>query len=133
MPMQVCMGAQMMCTFGMAPSSLVVIPVAPSDKRTLTDNMPDANIMDHIPMMNIMPFGMCMSPANPVVAAATAAALGVLTPMPCIPATPSPWVPGAPTVMLGMAPTLDNTSQLMCIWGGVITFVTPGEMTVMVP
>jgi hypothetical protein len=30
-------------------------------------------------------------------------------------------------------PTLDNLSKLMCIWAGVITFVTPGEFTVMVP
>ncbi len=129
MPMQVCMGAMMQCSFGMAPSSLVVLPT----NRVLTDQMPDANIMDHIPMTNIMPFGMCMSPSNPTVAAATAAALGVLTPMPCIPATPAPWVAGAPTVLLGNFPTLDNVSQLMCIWGGVIMFTNPGEMTVEVP
>jgi hypothetical protein len=129
MPMQVCMGAMMQCTFGVAPSSLVVLPT----NRVFTDEVPDANIMDHIPMVNIMPFGMCMSPANPVVAAATAAALGVLTPMPCIPNTPAPWVAGAPTVLLAEFPTLDNVSQLMCIWGGVITFVDPGEETVEVP
>jgi hypothetical protein len=129
MPMQVCMGATMMCTMGMAPSSLVVLPT----NMVMTDEMPDANIMDNIPMVNIMPFGMCMSPANPMVAAATAAAMGVLTPMPCIPATVAPWVPGAPTVMLANMPTLDNTSTLMCMWAGVISFVMPGEMTVMVP
>ena len=129
MPMQVCMGAMMQCSFGMAPSSLVVLPT----NKTFTDEVPDANIMDHIPMVNIMPFGMCMSVANPVVASATAAALGVLTPMPCIPNTPAPWVPGAPTVLLGNFPTLDNTSQLMCTWAGVIEFVTPGEFTVEVP
>src|SRR5262250_2411304 len=129
MPMQVCMGATMMCTMGMAPSSLVVLPV----NRVLTDEVPDANIMDHVPMVNIMPFGMCMSLANPVVASATAAAMGVLTPMPCIPNTPAPWVTGAPTVVLGNAPTLDNVSKLMCVWGGMIQFVTPGETTVMVP
>ena len=129
MPFQVCMGAMMQCTFGMAPSSLVVLPT----NRVITNEMPDANIMDHIPMLNIMPFGMCMSIANPEVAAATAAALGVLTPMPCIPNTPAPWVPGAPTVLLGNFPTLDNVSQLMCIWGGVITFSAPGEETVEVP
>jgi hypothetical protein len=95
--------------------------------------VPDANIMDHVPMVNIMPFGMCASLANPTVAAATAAVLGVLTPMPCIPNTPAPWVTGAPTVILGNAPTLDNVSKLMCIWGGVIQFSTPGEMTVKVP
>ena len=129
MPLQVCMGATMMCTFGAAPSSLVVLPT----NKVLTGQVPDANIMDHIPMTNIMPFGTCMSLANPTVAAATAAALGVLTPMPCIPNTPAPWVPGAPTVLLGNMPTLDNTCQLMCMWGGVITFTNAGEETVMVP
>ena len=129
MPNQVCMGAMMMCTFGAAPSSLVVLPT----NRVLTNEMPDANIMDHIPIVNIMPFGVCTSLANPTVAAATAAALGVLTPMPCIPATPAPWVPGAPTVLLGNMPTLDNVSKLMCIWGGVISFTFPGEVTVEVP
>jgi len=96
MAMQVCMGAMIMCTMGIAPSSLVVLPI----NMVLTDEMPDANIMDNIPLVNIMPFGMCMSPANPMVAAATAAAMGVLTPMPCIPMTVAPWVPGAPTVLL---------------------------------
>jgi hypothetical protein len=47
--------------------------------------------------------------------------------------TPAPWVPGAPTVLLGNQPTLDNSSKLMCTWGGVITFETPGEFTVEVP
>lgn len=119
----------MQCSFGLAPSSLVVLPA----NRVFTNQMPDANIMDHIPMVNIMPFGMCQSIANPVVAAATAAALGALTPMPCIPATPAPWVPGAPTVLLGNFPALDNVSQLMCLWAGVITFTDAGEATVEVP
>jgi len=129
MPLQVCMGATMQCSFGMAPSSLVVLPT----NQVMTNMVPDANIMDHIPMTNIMPFGMCQSLANPEVASATAAALGVLTPMPCIPNTPAPWVAGAPTVLLGNFPTLDNVSQLMCIWGGVITFTDAGEATVEVP
>src|SRR5580700_4890603 len=129
MPLQVCMGAMMQCSFGVAPSSLVVLPT----NRVMTNMVPDANIMDHIPMVNIMPFGMCTSVANPTVAAATAAALGVLTPMPCIPATPAPWVTGAPTVLLGNFPSLDNISQLMCIFGGVITFVDAGEVTVEIP
>src|ERR1700691_4709934 len=102
MPMQVCMGANMMCSMGMAPSSLVVLPI----HRVLTDGVPDANIMDHIPLVNIMPFGMCMSLANPEVAAATTAALGVLTPMPCVPVT-TPWAPGSPTVNIGKQPALN--------------------------
>lgn len=119
----------MMCTMGMAPSSLVVLPT----NMVLTSDMPAANIMDNIPLVNIMPFAMCMSPANPMVAAATAAAMGVLTPMPCIPMTVAPWVPGAPTVLLAEMPTLDETSTLMCMWAGVISIIMPGEMTVQVP
>src|SRR6478672_7222232 len=115
MALQVCMGATMQCSFGAAPSTLAVLPV----NKTLTQT-PDANIMDNKPMVNIMPFGMCQSPANPMVAAATAAALGVLTPMPCIPNTPAPWAPGAPTVLIANMPALDDTSKLMCIWAGVI-------------
>jgi len=129
MPQQVCMGAQMMCSFGLAPSDLVVLPT----NEVFTNMMPDANIMDNIPMVNIMPFGMCTSPANPEVAAATAAALGVLTPMPCVPVTPAPWTPGGVTVNLAFFPTLDDVSELMCTWGGVITFVDAGEETVNVP
>lgn len=119
----------MMCTFGLAPSTLVVLP----KNKVFTDMMPDANIMDHIPMTNIMPFGACTSLANPQVASATAAALGVLTPQPCIPNTPSPWVPGAVTVLLANQPTLDNISKLTCLWAGVISFVDAGEETVNVP
>jgi len=128
MPQQVCMGAMLKCSFGMAPSSLV-----PTPKPVMTSNVPAANIGDHVPMMNVMPFGMCQSLANPTVAGATAAAMGALTPMPCIPSTPAPWVPGAPTVMLCNLPALDNTSKLMCIWGGVIEITNAGQTTHEIP
>jgi hypothetical protein len=117
------------CTFGVAPSAFVVLPV----NMTLTSYQPAANIMDHVPMVNIMPFGMCTCPANPAVASATAAAMGVLTPMPCVPATPAPWTTGAPDVLLAYMPALNNTSTLMCTWGGVISVLNPGEMTEMIP
>lgn len=129
MPQHVCMGAMMMCTFGVAPSTLTVLPT----NRVMTSKVPAATIMDHLPMVNIPTFGMCTSIANPEVAAATAAALGVLTPMPCIPVTPAPWVPGSPTVLVGKMPALNNTSQLMCTWGGVITITTPGQFTEQIP
>lgn len=128
MAQQVCMGAMLQCSFGAAPSSLMVLPV----NRVLTGT-PDANIMDSNPMVNILPFGMCNSPANPTVAAATAAAMGVLTPMPCIPNTPAPWIVGAPTVLLANTPTLNSSSQCMCMWGGVIQITSPGQFTVMTP
>ncbi len=130
MPQHVCNGAVMMCSFGVAPSTLIVLPI----NRVLTSNQPAANIMDHLPMVNVMPFGMCMTPSNPQVAAATAAALGVLTPMPCVPMTEAaPWVPGAVTVLEGGQPALDNTSQLLCMWGGVITISVPGQFTEEIP
>ncbi|WP_338846584.1 DUF4280 domain-containing protein [Massilia sp. W12] len=129
MPSQVSATATLQCTFGAAPSTLMVLP----KNRVLAEGPPAANIMDHIPMLNILPFGMCQSPANPMVAAATAAAMGVLTPMPCIPATSSPWIPGAPTVLLGGMPTLDNVSKCMCNWGGVISINMPATTKTMVP
>lgn len=129
MPQHVCSGAMLQCSFGLAPSTLNVLPV----NQTMTSSMPAANIMDNVPMVNIMPFGACTSIANPTVASATAAALGVLTPMPCIPVTPAPWVPGAPTVLLGNFPALDNTSKLMCTWLGVISVVYPGQVTEQIP
>ena len=128
MAIHCCTGGMMMCTMGMAPSTFNATP-----KMVMTGNMPAGNIMDHVPMMNIPPFGMCQSPANPMVAAATAAALGVLTPMPCIPATVAPWTPGAPTVLVANMPALNNSSQLMCMWAGTITFTNPGQQTEMIP
>ena len=128
MPMQVCTGAMMMCTFGMAPSTFNATP-----RPIMTSNMVAGNIMDHVPMLNVPPFGMCNSPSNPTVAAATAAALGVLTPMPCVPLLPAPWVPGAPTVLLMNFPALDNTCKLNCAWGGVISISMPGQLTHQIP
>jgi hypothetical protein len=127
---QVCATATLQCSFGAAPAVLNVLPV----NRTLTAGLPAANIMDHIPLVNIMPFGVCTSLANPMVAAATAAALGVLTPMPCIPATATPWIPGgAPSVLLGNMPAIDANSTLMCNWAGVIKIVMPGQMQMLIP
>jgi hypothetical protein len=74
-----------------------------------------------------------MSPANPTVAAATTAAMGVLTPMPCIPNTPAPWTPGAPTVLINNMPALDDTSMCTCLWGGVIQISMPGQMQTSIP
>lgn len=123
MPEQVCMGAMMTCSFGAAPGSLIVLPA----NRVMTSNMPAANIMDYKPLVNIPTFGMCSSPSNPEVAAATAAALGVLTPMPCVPATVAPWTPGASKTMIANMPALDNSCTCNCMWGGVISISQPGQ------
>ena len=123
----VCGGAAIACSFGMTPSVLNVLPAA----RVMT-TMALASIMDNIPIVNIPPFGMCSSVGNPTVAAATAAALGVLTPMPCIPVAVGPWVPGSPAVLIGGKPALNNSSKLVCAWGGVIQINNPGTMNIQV-
>ena len=129
MPLPVVAGAQTMCSFGLAPSTLMVTP----EKRTLVENRPVANIMDNKPFVNILPFGLCTSLANPITAAQTAAALGVLTPGACTPVVPAPWLPGSPTALTGNMPTLNQSCQCMCAYGGVITFVNPGATRTMVP
>lgn len=128
MGMLVCGGANIQCTFGMMPSVLNVLPQA-----KVVNVMAAATIMDNKPIVNITPFGMCTSMSNPMVAAATAAALGVLTPMPCVPVTTAPWAPGSPTVMIGGNPALNNSSKLMCAYGGVISVNSAGQMTINVP
>lgn len=125
----VCAGAMCACSFGAAPSALVVTP----ENKVLAGGPPVAVITDNIPMKNILPFGMCTNPANPQVAAATAAALGVLTPMPCIPVIPAPWAPGSPTVLVANKPALNQNSKVMCAWGGIIQITNPGNMNVMIP
>lgn len=129
MGMQVTNGAALQCSFGVAPSVLTVLPAG----MTMAGGNPAATIMDHVPMLNIAPFGMCTTLTNPTVAAATAAALGVLTPMPCVPVTSTPWLPGSATVMIGNKPALNSDSMCTCNWGGVIKINFPGCVTVQIP
>ena len=129
MPIQVVSTAPLACTFGAAPATLTVVPAT----GVTCSKLPAATIMDFAPMVNIPTFGMCMSPSNPTVIAATSAALGVFTPMPCVPATTSPWTPGAVTVTYGKMSALDNASTCMCMWAGVISITSPGQMQTTVP
>ena len=119
----VCAGAMLKCTFGIAPSPLMVV----DPMRPKVQMKPIANIMDNKPMVNIMPFGMCQSLSNPTVASATAAALGVLTPMPCIPFVVAPWFPGGKEMISNMPALLDNC-KCMCNWGGQICVTMPGNV-----
>lgn len=126
MGMCVCMGANLQCSFGAAPATLVVN----SQTTAMVSSKPMATIMDNKPMANIPPFGMCNSVANP----ATKRPPPVLfTPSPCTPVIAAPWAPGSPTVMVGNFPALNNTSKCMCNWGGVISVINPGQMQTNVP
>jgi hypothetical protein len=125
MGLQVCMGAALQCSGGLAPSSLVVMPAG----RPLCPT-PGANIMDSAPFVNVLPFGMCNMVSNPMVAAATAAALGALTPMPCTPMPAGPWLPGNPKVLIASIPALTSDCKLICSFGGSISVVFPGQVKV---
>ncbi|MCG7850339.1 MAG: DUF4280 domain-containing protein, partial [ANME-2 cluster archaeon] len=118
----VCGGTMLKCSFGTAPSSMTVLPA-----NMVSTSMPIANIMDNVPMLNIMPFVMCTSMANPTVATATSLASGILTPMPCIPVTTAPWAPGSSTVLVANQPALNDSSTLMCNWGGTIEITNAGQ------
>jgi hypothetical protein len=119
--------ATLQCSFGLAPSTLNALPVS----RVMIEGRPAANIGDALPAANIPPFGMCTSPSNPTVAAATSAAMGVLTPMPCVPVTTA-WVPGASRTLIGGKPGLSSTSKCTCSWGGIIQILMPGAMRTMI-
>ena len=120
----VCMGASLQCSFGMSPATLMVV----DPMRPMVENKLQANIMDNKPMANVMPFGMCRSLANPTVASATSAAMGTLTPMPCIPVLTAPWAPPGMEMVSNQPALLDN-AQLFCAYGGQITIKNPGQQS----
>lgn len=126
MPLQVVSQAKTMCTMSVKPSQLVVLPT----RRRVAGGQPMANISDHVPAVNITPFGPCQSPSFPPTAAATAAASGVLTPVQCVPNTQSPWTPGSTAVSVGGQPALVQSDTCQCVWGGTISITDPGQTIV---
>lgn len=121
-------GAVLMCPFGTAPSSLITT----SQAKVMVSGMPAGTIQDMAPMVNIPPFGLCMSLANPQVAAATAAALGVLMPQPCLMVPAGTWIPTKPKVLMGGMTCLTSECTLMCAYGGCISITVPGQGKVIV-
>ena len=116
-------GAVCMCSFGTAPGNMNVT----SQTSVLVDNKPAATIQD-CQMANITPFGMCTSLANPTVAAATAAALGVLTPQPCMLNPAGTWIPTQSKAVIEGKPVLTSDAKLMCAMGvGNISINSPGQ------
>ena len=119
MPLQVFRGATLVCTFGLGPSRLLVLP------RSSGDASGRANVSDAT-NLNIQPFPLCNSPANPQVAQATAAAGGIPVPAPCIPLTHA-WIPTTLHTFVDGFPALANDSKCPCGWGGTIMVVEPGQ------
>ena len=112
-------GATLQCSMGTAPSTFA------ASGTTVSATTPAGVITDTGPG-NVPPFGLCQSPANPQVAAATAAAAGTLTPQPCQPVL-SPWTPGAVKIRIGAVPALDDASQCTCAWAGAISVTDAGQ------
>ncbi len=127
MPVLVVGGATLSCSMGTTPGSLSVVR-----PKVSACGKPAANTRDHAGGANVASFGMCNASANPAVAAATAAALGVHTPAACTPATSSPWSPGASKVTLDGAPALHDGCRLQCQWTGVISVTNAGQVKVTV-
>ncbi|MCR5236174.1 MAG: DUF4280 domain-containing protein [Lachnospiraceae bacterium] len=119
-------GANLMCTMGTAPAPLKVT----SQTKVLAEGKPAATIQDAAGMSNVGPFGMCVSLANPAVASATAAALGVLTPQPCTPVPAGIWIPTKPKVLIDSKPCLTQDCKMMCAYAGSISITLPGQMKV---
>lgn len=117
MALTVVNNAMLRCTFGAAPSALGVLPT----NLVNAGKQPTATIMDHKPMVNIRPFGLCSAPTNPAVIAAFG------SPVPCIPATMSPWIPGTPLATIGGIPIVNDSCTLMCNWLGVISVTYAGQ------
>jgi len=119
-------GTILKCQFGNVPTPMMVLP-----NRKVKSMLPVAVKSDHIPLLNILPFGMCSNPANPMVIAATAAAMGVLTPMPCIPCTTQDWTGACSKVKIGGTEAINMDSQLKCLYGGTIQVAAPVQPTVL--
>ena len=116
-------GGMCACSFGTTPGNINVT----SQATVLVEGKPCATIQD-CQMLNITPFGMCTSLANPQVAAATAAALGVLTPQPCMLMPMGTWIPTQTKVLAGGKPVLTHDCRLTCSNGmGQISITTPGQ------
>ena len=123
----VAMGASAVCTMGTAPAPVKV----QSQSVVLADGKPAATIQDCQGGANIGPFGLCNSLQNPTVQAATAAKLGTLTPMPCMPVPAGAWVPTKPKVLVNGKPCLTSDCKLTCAYAGTVSITYPGQIKAM--
>ncbi|MCR5520645.1 MAG: DUF4280 domain-containing protein [Lachnospiraceae bacterium] len=119
-------GATLTCTFATGTSTLMTT----AQMNSVTSGSPAATINDCAPVTNIPPFPACTSMSNPAVSAATAAALGVLTPSTCIPTIAGSWTAEKTNVSIGGSVCLTSGCQLSCGYGGVIKIASPGQTKV---
>lgn len=131
----VCMGSITSCPL----ASLAPFPPAPGTgmdtvipipNLIITPCGPFATCMNFAPFVNVVPLGFCTSLMNPITAAQTSAALGVLTPGPCIPTPVGPWTVTNPTIITPLGPVLTDASTLTCAYGGVIRINFAGQFLI---
>ncbi len=120
--------AQTQCSFGSGPQTVNIIPmgVSASGGKEYRKAW-----IDFLPYLNEAPKGACSNPAFPPTAAATAAAFGALTPMPCIPVQ-SPYMPGALFHKAFSTPVSCADDKAICLigQGGNISVTNPGQETI---
>lgn len=116
-------GATLSCSQG-DQTSILKMPVS---HGVYVKNKAQMNILDFKPFVNIQPFGLCQTLANPTVAVATAANNGVLTPMPCTPVVTMPWINGKDDQLVENFPALINQSINMCLYCGTIKVEDDGQ------
>ncbi|MCK8785335.1 DUF4280 domain-containing protein [Roseomonas sp. NAR14] len=125
MPEFLTTGCLLTCSFGLAPSVFVAEELP--GKPVIEGGFVTATVAEIIPEDNVPSFAMCSSMENPEVAAATAAAEGVLTPMPCVPVIVDPWEPPSELVSYDGLPLATVESKCLCAWGGEIAVDAPME------
>ncbi len=117
-------GSIISCSCGDIPIPFDILPI----HDLLIEDVPGGNIMDFIPFVNIVDFGICTSIANPAVLAIlifTGNQEG-----PCIPIITTPWMPGSFKVQVGGSPAILTNSTTICVWAGEISFDLPLAFTV---
>ncbi|MBR0260701.1 MAG: DUF4280 domain-containing protein [Selenomonadaceae bacterium] len=96
------------CNMGMIPTT-VLLPVSHGVISCKT-HLPVLNANDHVPFMNILPFGTCKLLQTPA------------GPGPCVPAIIMAWKNCDMHYFVGGAPVLTKDSFLTCTIGGTIKF-----------
>lgn len=123
---QVVEGALLRCSFGTAPTPLVVttnLTVTIGGRRAAT-------IMDQVGLVNIPNFVGCLSPQNPMFVAGVivAAVTGGQAAAPCTPTISAPWVQPSLIQTINKLPVLLQTAMCFCNLAGIITITHAGQV-----
>lgn len=119
-------GSMCLCDKGIAPMALIL-----GQPTVLASGTPAFNKLNAEPLASVPSFTMCTSTSNPEVQAATSAAMGVLTPMPCVPVIPTVQWSGTSTVVnVAGQPAVTDKSTIKCEWGGTIKILSTANQIV---